>query len=62
MNDDDPFRRRRAIEMRTPRDNRFQPHTPLGPGKEFDSIRRMIERSSPAPTYPSRTFTSSANG
>ena len=47
MNNDDPFRRRRAIEMRTPRDNRFQPHTPLGPGREFDSIRRMIERWGP---------------
>lgn len=45
---DDPFRRRRAIEMRTPRDLRFfQPHTPLGPGAEFDSIRRMLERWGP---------------
>lgn len=47
MNDEDRFRRRRAIEMRTPRDNRFQPHTPLGPGAEFDSIRRMLERWGP---------------
>jgi thiamine-monophosphate kinase len=45
--DEDRFRRRRAIEMRTPRDNRFQPHTPLGPGGEFDSIRRMLERWGP---------------
>lgn len=44
---DDPFRRRRAIEMRTPRDTRFQPHTPLGSGPEFDSIRRMLERWGP---------------
>lgn len=47
MTDEDRFRRRRAIEMRTPRDNRFQPHTPLGPGAEFDSIRRMLERWGP---------------
>lgn len=47
MNHDDPFRRRRAIEMRTPRDTRFQPHTPLGAGAEFDSIRRMLERWGP---------------
>lgn len=33
--------------MRTPRDTRFYPHTELGPGKEFDSIRRMIERWGP---------------
>jgi len=44
---DDPLRRRRAIEMRTPRDTRFQPHTPLGSGPEFDSIRRMLERWGP---------------
>ena len=47
MSDDDPLRRRRAIEMRTPRDNRFQPHTSLGPGGEFDAIRRMLERWGP---------------
>jgi thiamine-monophosphate kinase len=47
VNDDDQFRRRRAIEMRAARDNRFQPHTPLGPGAEFDSIRRMLERWGP---------------
>jgi thiamine-monophosphate kinase len=47
MNDDDRLRRRRAIEMRAPRDNRFQPHTSLGPGAEFDSIRRMLERWGP---------------
>jgi len=44
---DDPFRRRRAIEMRTPRLTRFQPHTPLGEGVEFDVIRRMLERWGP---------------
>lgn len=44
---EDPFRRRRSIEMRTPRDNRFQPHTPLGAGAEFDIIRRMLERWGP---------------
>lgn len=48
MTTDDPFRRRRAIEMRTPRDTRFQPHTALGEGGEFDAIRRMIERWGPA--------------
>ena len=44
---DDPFRRRRAIEMRTPRLTRFQPHTPLGTGAEFDVIRRLLERWGP---------------
>jgi thiamine-monophosphate kinase len=44
---DDPMRRRRAIEMRTPKENRFHPHTPLGPGSEFDAIRRMLERWGP---------------
>jgi thiamine-monophosphate kinase len=34
--------------MRTPRDTRFQPHTALGSGGEFDAIRRMIERWGPA--------------
>jgi thiamine-monophosphate kinase len=48
LTNDDPFRRRRAIEMRTPRDTRFQPHTALGVGSEFDAIRRMIERWGPA--------------
>jgi thiamine-monophosphate kinase len=33
--------------MRTTRDNRFQPHTPLGSGGEFDIIRRMLERWGP---------------
>jgi thiamine-monophosphate kinase len=47
MRPDDPFRRRRAIEMRTPRENRFPPHTPLGQGAEFDAIRRMLERWGP---------------
>ena len=47
MNPDDPFRRRRAIEMRVPREMRFHPHTPLGTGPEFDSIRRMLERWGP---------------
>ncbi|HEX6575541.1 MAG TPA: AIR synthase related protein, partial [Gemmatimonadaceae bacterium] len=47
MSDDDRIRRRRAIEMRTPRDNRFHPHTPLGPGGEFDAVRRMLERWGP---------------
>jgi thiamine-monophosphate kinase len=48
LSTDDPFKRRRAIEMRTPRDTRFQPHTALGAGVEFDAIRRMIERWGPA--------------
>jgi thiamine-monophosphate kinase len=47
MTSDDPFRRRRAIEMRVPRDTPFRPHTPLGAGEEFDSIRRMLERWGP---------------
>lgn len=47
MTPDDPIRRRRAIEMRTPRDTRFSPHTPLGAGAEFDAIRRMLERWGP---------------
>lgn len=47
MSVDDPFRRRRAIEMRTPREIRFSPHTPLGDGVEFDTIRRMLERWGP---------------
>jgi len=47
VNEDDRLRRRRAIEMRTPRDNRFHPHTPLGPGAEFDAVRRMLERWGP---------------
>lgn len=34
--------------MRTPRETRFQPHTALGEGAEFDAIRRMIERWGPA--------------
>jgi thiamine-monophosphate kinase len=34
--------------VRTPRDTRFQPHTELGTGAEFDAIRRMIERWGPA--------------
>ena len=45
---DDSFRRRRAIEIRTPSDMRFfRPHTPLGAGAEFDTIRRMLERWGP---------------
>lgn len=47
MTHDDPIRRRRAIEVRPPRDNRFSPHTPLGAGAEFDAIRRMLERWGP---------------
>jgi thiamine-monophosphate kinase len=47
MRPDDPLRRHRAIEMRTPRENRFSPHTPLGAGVEFDAIRRMLERWGP---------------
>jgi thiamine-monophosphate kinase len=47
MRPDDPYRRRRAIEMRTPRESQFSPHTPLGAGAEFDSIRRMLERWGP---------------
>ncbi len=43
----DPIRRRRAIEIRAPQDNRFSPHTPIGPGPEFDAIRRMLERWGP---------------
>ena len=33
--------------MPTPREVRLQPHTPLGSGPEFDSIRRMLERWGP---------------
>lgn len=44
---DDPFRRRRAIETRTPREQGFQPHTPLGDGAEFGIIRRLLERWGP---------------
>ena len=47
MKGDDLFRRRRAIEMRTPRETRFYPHTPMGEGAEFDAIRRMLERWGP---------------
>jgi thiamine-monophosphate kinase len=47
MKGDDLFRRRRAIEMRTPRETRFYPHTPMGAGAEFDAIRRMLERWGP---------------
>jgi thiamine-monophosphate kinase len=47
MNDDDQIRRPRAIEIRTPRDSRFFPHTALGPGAEFDAVRRMLERWGP---------------
>ena len=47
MNGDEIFRRRRAIEMRTPRETRFFPHTPMGTGAEFDAIRRMLERWGP---------------
>lgn len=47
MSSDEPFRRRPAIVRRTPRDNTFQPHTPLGGGAEFDAIRRMLERWGP---------------
>lgn len=46
MTEDGP-RRRPAIEVRTPRETRFQPHTPLGTGAEFDMIRRMLERWGP---------------
>lgn len=48
MSTEDPFRRRRTIEMRTPRETRAQLHTALGEGAEFDAIRRMIERWGPA--------------
>ncbi|MDQ3242142.1 MAG: thiamine-phosphate kinase [Gemmatimonadota bacterium] len=37
----------RAIEPRGARDGRFLPHTPLGPGREFDAIRRLLERWGP---------------
>lgn len=47
MNEDDRLRRHRAIEIRVPRNHGFQPHTPLGDGGEFDSIRRMLERWGP---------------
>lgn len=43
---EDPLRRRRAIEPRTPRDG-MHAHTPLGAGAEFDAIRRMLERWGP---------------
>jgi thiamine-monophosphate kinase len=48
LSSEDPFRRSRTIEVRTPRDTRFQAHTALGEGAEFDAIRRMIERWGPA--------------
>lgn len=44
---DDPGRRRRSTESRKPRVPRFQPHTPLGEGGEFDVIRRLLERWGP---------------
>ncbi len=47
MKPQDPLRRRRAIEMRTHRENALAPHTPLGEGLEFDAIRRMLERWGP---------------
>jgi len=47
VKEDDPLRRRRTIETHTPKENRFQPHTPLGTGAEFDAIRRMLERWGP---------------
>ncbi len=43
----DPFRRRRAIEPRSPKESYFSPHTSLGPGNEFDAIRRLLERWGP---------------
>ena len=43
----DPLRRRRAIEMRIPRETHFSPHTPMGVGVEFDAVRRMLERWGP---------------
>ncbi|HVF39731.1 MAG TPA: thiamine-phosphate kinase [Gemmatimonadaceae bacterium] len=42
-----PAGRRRAIEPRVPRESKFYPHTPLGPGREFDTIRRLLERWGP---------------
>ncbi len=44
---DDPFRRRRAIEMQTLRESRVSPHVPMGEGAEFNTIRQMIERWGP---------------
>lgn len=47
MTEKDPGRRRRTIEKRTPKENRFHVHTALGNGAEFDAIRRMLERWGP---------------
>ena len=43
----DPLKRRRAIEPRSVRDEESNPHTPLGEGREFDAIRRALERWGP---------------
>ncbi len=47
MKGGDPFKRRRAIETRAVREGEFHPHTPLGSGPEFDTIRRVLERWGP---------------
>ncbi|MEO5589790.1 MAG: thiamine-phosphate kinase [Gemmatimonadaceae bacterium] len=47
MTDGDTFLSPRAIQMRTPQENRFEPHVGLGAGAEFDAIRRMLERWGP---------------
>jgi thiamine-monophosphate kinase len=47
VNPDNPLLRRRAIDARIPRDPHFSGHTPIGPGVEFDTIRRMLERWGP---------------
>ncbi len=50
MKPDDPLRRRRAIEVRPPREPPFSAHTALGEGLEFDAIRRMLLRWGPRAT------------
>jgi thiamine-monophosphate kinase len=42
-----PLLQHPAIDARVPRDPQFAGHTPIGPGPEFDAIRRMIERWGP---------------
>lgn len=47
MNPDTPAHRRRTIETRSSRPQVFSPHIPLGGGREFDAIRRLLERWGP---------------
>lgn len=48
MTQDNPLLRHRAIDVRVSRDSHFAGHTPIGPGAEFDAIRRMLERWGPS--------------